>query len=84
MSKKRENITHTKADVAELKKWFNEHADRLPKEMQIAPGLYSPDLFVTIKYLFEQADECYENPRMQGCFFLLDKIKKKLETENLS
>lgn len=29
--------------------------------------------------LFEQAYVCYENPKMQGCLYLLEKIKSNLE-----
>jgi hypothetical protein len=47
--------------------------------MQINSSAYTPDLKETISMLFEQAYICYENPKMQGCIWLLKKIKENLE-----
>lgn len=71
-----EKITHTLEQVDEMRRWFD--AQTLPQTMQINSSAYTPDLKDTIDMLFEQAYVCYENPRMQGCFFLLDQIKAKL------
>ena len=56
--------TYTQEEVNELKKWFD--SQELPPTMQI-------------DMLFEQAYVCYENPKMQGCLYLLEKIKSNLE-----
>ncbi len=72
---------HTLEEINELKKWFSEHMENLPATMQIEKGCYTPDLANTIDMLFDQAYICYENPKMQGCILLLEKIKKNL-TEN--
>ena len=47
--------------------------------MQIDSSAYTPNLKETISMLFEQAYICYENPKMQGCIYLIKKIKKNLE-----
>ena len=76
MEKKR---THTIEEIDELKKWFIDNKGKLPQTMQIDSSAFTPDLKETIDMLFEQAYICYENPKMQGCIFLLKKIKKNLE-----
>ena len=76
MEKKR---THTIEEINELKAWFDEHASQLPQTMQIDSSAFTPDLKETVSMLFEQAYICYENPKMQGCIWLLKKIKDKIE-----
>lgn len=80
----KETIKHTPEEIGKLKLWFNEHADKLPKEMQIDESTYTPDLQLTLSALLEQAEICCENPKMQGSIFILEKIKKKLEADRLS
>lgn len=69
--------TYTEEEVNALKAWFD--AQSLPPTMQIDKSAYTPDLKDTVDMLFEQAYVCYENPKMQGCFYLLEKIKSNLE-----
>lgn len=69
--------THTTEEVKELQAWFE--AQELPKDMQLDKATYIPDLQETVTYLFDQAYICCENPRMQGCILLLEKIKGMLE-----
>lgn len=76
---KKFEVTHTLEEVNELKRWFDEQADRLPATMQINSSAYTDDLKETISMLFDQAYICYENRKMQGCIFLLERIKKNLE-----
>lgn len=73
------NRTHTIEEIDELKIWFQEHHNQLPETMQIDSSAYTPDLKETISMLFDQAYICYENPKMQGCIYLLKKIKRNLE-----
>lgn len=80
----KETIKHTLEEIGELKNWFDKHADKLPKEMQIDESTYSPDLQLTISALLDQAEICCENPKMQGSIFILERIKKKLEADGLS
>jgi hypothetical protein len=76
MEKKR---IHTIEEIDELREWFEKVKNRLPETMQIDSSAYTPNLKETISMLFEQAYICYENPKMQGCIYLLKKIKKNLE-----
>ncbi len=69
-------------EVEELRRWFANRT--LPQTMQIDSSAYTPDLQDTVAMLFEQAEVCYDNPRMQGCFFLLERIKKNLEQEGMA
>lgn len=75
------NRTHTIEEIDELKIWFQEHQNQLPETMQIDSSAYTPDLKETISMLFDQAYICYENPKMQGCIYLLKKIKRNLESK---
>lgn len=76
MEKKR---IHTIEEIDELREWFEKAKNRLPETMQIDSSAYTPNLKETISMLFEQAYICYENPKMQGCIYLIKKIKKNLE-----
>ncbi len=68
---------YTETELEELISWF---ADKeLPHSYQVDKATYVPDLQDTLKRLFEQARICRENPRMQGCIFLLERIKHGLE-----
>ena len=49
----------------------------LPQSMQINSSAYSPDLKDTVAMLFEQAYICCNNPKMQGCLLLLEKLLRK-------
>ena len=70
---------HTLEEINVLKNWFDGQMANIPATMQIEKGCYTPDLASTIDMLFDQAYICYENPKMQGCILLLEKIKKNLE-----
>ena len=70
---------HTLEEINELKNWFDSKKANIPATMQIEKGCYTPNLSNTIDMLFDQAYICYENPKMQGCILLLEKIKKNLE-----
>lgn len=74
-----EKRTHTIEEIDKLQVWFQEKESILPATMQINSSAYTPDLKETISMLFEQAYICYENPKMQGCIWLLKRIKENLE-----
>ena len=76
MEKKR---IHTIEEIDELREWFEKVKNRLPETMQIDSSAYTPNLKETNNMLFDQAYICYENPKMQGCIYLLKKIKKNME-----
>lgn len=77
----KEKRTHTIEEIDELKEWFEANLDRLPATMQIDSSAYTPDLKETVSMLFDQAYLCYENPKMQGCIWLLKKIIRNMEGE---
>lgn len=70
---------YTVEEVDQLKAWF-EQAE-LPAEMQLDKAVYIPDVKETVRRLFLQAYVCCENPRLQGCLRLLERIKVHLEEE---
>lgn len=47
--------------------------------MQLGKSVFIPDVEDTLQRLFDQADVCFENPKMQGCLFMLEDIKSELE-----
>lgn len=69
--------TYTVEEVNELKKWFG--TQTLPREMHIDKATYTPNLKETVNMLFEQAYICHNNPKMQGCLILLEKIRDNLK-----
>lgn len=70
---------YTHEEVDELKAWFDQA--ELPAEMQLDKAVYIPDVKETVRRLFLQAYVCCENPRLQGCLRLLERIKAHLEEE---
>ena len=81
--KKQANV-YTLEEVDALKRWFDEQGNNIPSEMAIEKSTYSPNLRLTIQMLFEQAYICYNNPKMQGCLLLLEKIKSNIENNQAS
>lgn len=81
--KKQANV-YTLEEVDALKRWFDEQGNNIPSEMAIEKSTYSPNLKLTIQMLFEQAYVCYNNPKMQGCLLLLEKIKSNIENNQSS
>ncbi len=81
--KKQANV-YTLEEVDALKRWFDEQGNNIPSEMAIEKSTYSPNLRLTIQMLFEQAYICYNNPKMQGCLLLLEKIKNNIENNQSS
>lgn len=74
-----EKQTYTTEELNELKEWFKNHKNIIPQTMQINSSAFTPNLPDTIQMLLEQAYICCENPKMQGCIRLLEKIKNNLE-----
>lgn len=68
---------YTIEELRQLEEWF-EGRD-LPQEMHLDKATYIPDLKETVSHLCMQAEVCYENPKMQGCIILLERIKEQLE-----
>lgn len=70
---------YTEEELKTLFKWFD--AQILPDTMQLDNATYIPDVRETLSRLKGQAVLCRENPKMQGCIILLERIKAKLENE---
>lgn len=70
---------YTEEELKTLFKWFD--AQVLPDTMQLDNATYIPDVRETLSRLKDQAVLCRENPKMQGCIILLERIKAKLENE---
>lgn len=68
----------TKEELQALKEWFN--AASLPESLKVDKAVSIPHLKETVERLFDQAEVCYENPKMQGCIILLENIKARLES----
>ena len=74
----KENRLYTQEELHELQHWF-EGRD-LPESLQLDKATYIPNLRDTIKRLVIQSEINYENPKMQGCIILLERLKEKLES----
>ena len=59
--------------------WFNNHADELPKEMQINKAAFTPDLKLTVESCIMQAKQCLGNYKMAEAFRMLQQIRENLE-----
>ena len=70
--------THTLEEIQELEVWFESHMSEFPDTLQIDASTYTPDLKETISMLFEQAYITCGNSKMQGCVWLLKKIREKM------
>lgn len=68
----------TKEELQALKEWFD--AASLPESLKVYKAVSIPHLKETVERLFDQAEVCYENPKMQGCIILLENIKARLES----
>lgn len=68
----------TKEELQALKEWFD--AASLPESLNVDKAVSIPHLKETVERLFDQAEVCYENPKMQGCIILLENIKARLES----
>lgn len=68
---------YTHEELLELEEWFKQID--LPESIQLDKATYVPDLKDTINRLFVQAEINYENPKMQGAIYLLERLKAKLE-----
>lgn len=67
---------YTLEELRQLEAWFE--GKEMPEEMHLDKATYIPNLKETVKRLCWQAEQCYENPKMQGCIILLERIKEKL------
>ena len=64
-----EKESYSEEELNEMIVWFNNHADELPKEMQINKAAFTPDLKLTVESCIMQA----------GAFRMLQQIRENLE-----
>ena len=76
MAEKKES--YSEEELNEMIVWFNNHADELPKEMQINKAAFTPNLKLTVESCI-MAKQCLGNYKMAGAFRLLQQIKAKIE-----
>lgn len=69
-------LTHD--ELHELHQWFDKQ--NLPESLQLDKATYIPKLRDTIKRLVAQSEINCDNPKMQGCIILLQRLKEKLES----
>ena len=62
-----EKESYSEEELNEMIVWFNNHADELPKEMQINKAAFTPDLKLTVESCIMQAKQCLGNYKMAGC-----------------
>ena len=64
-----EKESYSEEELNEMIVWFNNHADELPKEMQINKAAFTPDLKLTVESCIMQAKQCLGNYKMavSGC-----------------
>lgn len=68
-----------KEELNEMIIWFNNHANELPKEMQINKAAFTPDLKLTIESCIMQAKQNLGNYKMGGPFLILKQIRANIE-----
>lgn len=73
-----EQKLHTKEELEALIAWFKE-CPNCPAEIQVDKATYIPNLSETVERLAGQARICYDNPKMQGCIILMERIKEAIE-----
>ena len=71
--------SYSEEELNEMIVWFNNHADELPKEMQINKAAFTPDLKLTVESCIMQAKQCLGNYKMAGAFRMLQQIRENLE-----
>lgn len=77
MAEKKES--YSEEELNEMIIWFNNHADELPKEMQINKAAFTPDLKLTVESCIMQAQQCLGNYKMEGAFLLLKQIRANIK-----
>ena len=77
MAEKKES--YSEEELNEMIVWFNNHADELPKEMQINKAAFTPNLKLTVESCIMQAKQCLGNYKMAGAFRMLQQIRENLE-----
>ena len=78
MAEKKES--YSEEELNEMIVWFNNHADELPKEMQINKSAFTPDLKLTVESCIMQAKQCLGNYKIS--YFTFFRISSGPATGN--
>ena len=70
---------YTEEEIADLKKWFEEHKDKLPSTLQLDTATFIPNVEQAVRQLMDIADIHRHNPTFSGQIYLLYRIKEKIE-----
>ena len=74
-----EKESYSEEELNEMIVWFNNHADELPKEMQINKSAFTPDLKLTVESCIMQAKQCLGNYKMAGLSECSNKSERTLK-----
>ena len=74
-----EKESYSEEELNEMIVWFNNHADELPKKMQINKAAFTPNLKLTIESCIMQAKQNLGNYKMGGPFLILKQIRANIE-----
>ena len=80
MAEKKES--YSEEELNEMIVWFNNHADELPKEMQINKSAFTPDLKLTVESCIMQAKQCRATIRWPELLDYFNKSKRRLRIIN--
>ena len=75
-----ERKIYKKEELKALKDWFANQD--LPQGLQVDKATNIPNLKETVARLFDQAEACYENPKMQGFYWKILRQNLKAEKES--
>ena len=74
-----EKKSYSEEELNEMIAWLLNHANKLPKEMQINKAAFTPNLKLTIESCIMQAKQNLGNYKMGGPFLILKQIRANLE-----
>ena len=74
--------SYSEEKLNEMIVWLNNHANELPKEMQINKFAFTPNLKLTVESCIMQAKQCLGNYKMAGAF-RLDRKSTRLNSSHL-
>lgn len=74
-----QKLTHTDEEIAELRKWLNEHEAQLPATIDLLPGVTVVDVPKMVHNYFELYDATMGVKIYQGQFTHLFILKEKMQ-----
>lgn len=74
--------SYSEEKLNEMIVWLNNHANELPKEMQINKFAFTPNLKLTVESCIMQAKQCLGNYKMAGLLDCSNKSERTLKTIN--